>query len=366
MSAPVQSAAVPAPVQSAVIIQSPGRAALVRNRPIPPLRDGYIRIRTVAVAVNPCDWKQVDGLGTPGVILGCDYAGVVEDVGPGVRRPFRKGDRVCGFAHGANATFPEDGAFAEVIIAKADVQMRMPDHLSFEDAATLGVGISTIALGLYRNLDLALPAARQASHRTPILIYGGSTATGVFAIQFAKLSGYHVYTTCSSKNFDLVRGFGADVALDYHDPRAAARIRQLSDDALALVFDTISDEESVGFCLDAMSTRGGDYSYINGLSGVSFPDNVRASFAGAFTVLGEGFYYGDTWYCAEPSDNILMENLAWLSEDLLSSNALRPHRVTLGRGGLGGVLDGMDRLRKGQVSGEKLVYRVDEGPRCKL
>lgn len=355
----------PAPVQSAVIIQSPGRAALVHDRPIPPLRDGYMRIRTIAVAVNPCDWKQVDGLGTPGVLLGCDYAGVVEEVGPGVRRPFQKGDRVCGFAHGANTTFPEDGAFAETIIAKADVQMRMPDHLSFEDAATLGVGISTVALGLYRNLDLTLPA-RQAPHRTPILIYGGSTATGVVAIQFAKLSGYHVYTTCSRNNFDLVRGFGADVVLDYHDPRAANRIRQLSDDELTLVFDTISDKDSAKFCLDAMSSRGGDYSYINGLSGVSFPENVRTSFAGAFTVLGEGFYYGDAWYGAEPSDQILMENIAWLSEDLLSSKALRPHRVSVGRGGLRGVLDGMDRLRKGRVSGEKLVYRVDAGPTCKL
>ncbi|KAL3958295.1 hypothetical protein ACCO45_006457 [Purpureocillium lilacinum] len=258
-----------------------------------------MRIRTIAVAVNPCDWKQVDGLGTPGVLLGCDYAGVVEEVGPGVRRPFQKGDRVCGFAHGANTTFPEDGAFAETIIAKADVQMRMPDHLSFEDAATLGVGISTVALGLYRNLDLTLPA-RQAPHRTPILIYGGSTATGVVAIQFAKLSGYHVYTTCSRNNFDL-----------------------LSDDELTLVFDTISDKDSAKFCLDAMSSRGGDYSYINGLSG-------------AFTVLGEGFYYGDAWYGAEPSDQILMENIAWLSEDLLSSKALRPHRVSVGRGGLRG------------------------------
>ncbi|KAJ6442583.1 zinc-binding oxidoreductase [Purpureocillium lavendulum] len=353
-------------VQSAVIIQSPGRAALVRDWPIPPLREGYVRIRTVAVAVNPCDWKQVDGLGSPGTLLGCDYAGVVEEVGPGVRKPLKKGDRVCGMAHGANTTFPEDGAFAETIIAKADVQMRMPDHLGFEDAATLGVGVATVALGMYRNLDLALPA-RQAAGDTSILVYGGSTATGVMAVQFAKLSGYHVYATCSPSNFDLVRGFGADVVLDYHDADACAeRIRQLSDNALTLVFDCISDEASARFCLAAMSTWGGEYSHINGLASVSFPKNVRASFAGAFTVFGEGFYYGDAWYGPEPGDQLLMENVAWLAEDLLLSRALRPHRATVGRGGLRGVLDGMDRLRHGRVSGEKLVYRVDSRPACKL
>jgi NADPH:quinone reductase-like Zn-dependent oxidoreductase len=72
-----------------------------------------------------------------------DYAGVVEEVGSKVTKPFKKGDRVAGFVHGGNAIHPEDGAFAEYITAKGDLQIKIPENLSFEEASTLGVGITT-------------------------------------------------------------------------------------------------------------------------------------------------------------------------------------------------------------------------------
>jgi NADPH:quinone reductase-like Zn-dependent oxidoreductase len=72
------------------------------------------------------------------------------------------------------------------LIAKGDVQFKIPDHLSFEEAATLGIGITTVGQGLYQSLGLPLPT-QPAKEKYPILIYGGSTATGTLAIQFAKL-----------------------------------------------------------------------------------------------------------------------------------------------------------------------------------
>jgi NADPH:quinone reductase-like Zn-dependent oxidoreductase len=77
------------------------------------------------------------------VQIGCDYAGIVEEVGSKVTKPFKKGDRVCGFAHGGNEVNHEDGAFQNYIVAKGDVQIKIPENLSFEEAATLGVGITT-------------------------------------------------------------------------------------------------------------------------------------------------------------------------------------------------------------------------------
>ena len=64
--------------------------------------------------------------------------------------------------------------------------IKIPDSLSFEDAATLGVGLSTTAQALYQDLKLPLPTS-PATEKTYLLIYGGSTATGTLAIQFAKL-----------------------------------------------------------------------------------------------------------------------------------------------------------------------------------
>jgi NADPH:quinone reductase-like Zn-dependent oxidoreductase len=220
--------------QKAIIITAPKQEGLVTDRALPALRDDYILVKTEAVALNPTDWKHVAFLSPPGVLVGCDYAGVVEAVGGSVKKSFKKGDRVCGFIHGANTVQPEDGAFAEYIVAKGDIQMRIPDNLSFQEAATLGVGITTVGQALYQSLKLALPTEPLTTPE-PILIYGGSTATGALAIQFAQLSGYTVLTTCSPHNFGLVRRLGADKTFDYKDPSSAAAIRACTNNKLKLV-----------------------------------------------------------------------------------------------------------------------------------
>jgi NADPH:quinone reductase-like Zn-dependent oxidoreductase len=156
--------------------------------------------------------------------IGCDFSGVVEEVGSKVTKPFMKGDRVCGFCHGGRALTPhtqplltthpgneanhEDGAFGEYITAKGNIQIQVPENLSFEEAATLGVGITTVGQGLYQSLQLPLPN-KPTTKKTYLLIYGGSTATGSLAIQYAKLSGLTVAVTCSPKNFDYVKSLGA-------------------------------------------------------------------------------------------------------------------------------------------------------------
>jgi NADPH:quinone reductase-like Zn-dependent oxidoreductase len=68
---------------------------------------------------------------------------VVEEVGRKVTKDLKKGDRVAGFVHGGNQVQPEDGAFGEYITAKGDLQIKIPENLSFEEASTLGVGITT-------------------------------------------------------------------------------------------------------------------------------------------------------------------------------------------------------------------------------
>ena len=86
-------------MQRAIVIQGPGRAA-VTSIPIPDVYQDFLKIRTQAVALNPSDWKHVDWRADKGAIVGIDYAGYVEEVGPLVRRRFNVGDRVAGFTHG--------------------------------------------------------------------------------------------------------------------------------------------------------------------------------------------------------------------------------------------------------------------------
>jgi NADPH:quinone reductase-like Zn-dependent oxidoreductase len=202
-----------------IVKKSTGRADIC-NILIPELRDGYMLVHTAAVALNPADWTDIDySGGYEGCTVGLDYAGTVVAAAAGgeTKKTFKTGDRVCGPVHGCNSAHGEDGAFAEYIVVKTDLQMHVPEHMSFEDAATLGCGVLTIGQGLYQSLELPLPPLEGRVEEVGkwILIYGGSSATGTLAIQFAKLSGYKVVTTCSRRNFDLVRGLGADVVLDY-------------------------------------------------------------------------------------------------------------------------------------------------------
>jgi NADPH:quinone reductase-like Zn-dependent oxidoreductase len=129
----------------------------------------------------------VDNMATAGALLGCDYAGVVEEVGRSVDKHLKKGDSICGFAHGANSVQLEDGTFAEYIVVKGDLAMKIPENVSFEKAATLGVAMVTIGQGLYQQMKLERPLQPTKAGR-PILIYGGSGGMGTFGIQFAKLS----------------------------------------------------------------------------------------------------------------------------------------------------------------------------------
>ena len=172
--------------QVAIVMEGEKTAKVVHDRPIPKLRNGYLLVKVVAIALNPTDWKHIDFQNTPGSLSGCDYAGVVEEVGAGYSKEWKVGDRICGAVHGGNSMQLEDGAFAEHIVAKADLQMKLPEHMSFEEGATLGVGIGTCGMGLFQRMGLNLPTS-PTNKPEPVLIYGGSSATGTLGIQFAKL-----------------------------------------------------------------------------------------------------------------------------------------------------------------------------------
>lgn len=171
-------------------------AQLLTTRPLPHLRPGYLLVKVAAVALNPTDWKHLAGAeNRAGHLSGCDYAGTVAAIGEGVTKKWNVGDRIAGMAHGGNAQQPEDGAFAEWIVVKADVGIRIPEGMGFEEAATLGVGCFTVGQGLYQALGLELPpeggeAAKETEEtkkeKEYVLIYGGSTAMGNLGIQFAK------------------------------------------------------------------------------------------------------------------------------------------------------------------------------------
>lgn len=84
----------------AIVCTAPGQAE-VQDVPIPRLRADSILVLVKAAGLNPTDWKSINFNDTAGLRLGCDFAGVVEEVGGAVTKPFKKGDRVCGLVFAA-------------------------------------------------------------------------------------------------------------------------------------------------------------------------------------------------------------------------------------------------------------------------
>ncbi|PVH88255.1 GroES-like protein [Cadophora sp. DSE1049] len=344
-----------------IATQRPGEAAAV-EAPVPALRDDYILVKVKAVALNPTDWKHVAWLTSEGARIGCDYAGVVEEVGSKVTKPFKKGDRVAGFSHGGNEVHKEDGAFGNTITAKGDVQIKIPDNLSFEEASTLGVGITTVGQGLYQSLQLPLPT-KPATEKTYLLIYGGSTATGALAIQFAKLSGLTVAVTCSPRNFDYVKSVGADAAFDYNSPTCAKDIQEWSEGKITHAFDCISEGDSPKITVGAMSPSGGVYSTLLPVPAdqvKSINDKVEVKSTLGYTVMGEAFKFGPNEIPAKPEDYEFGKMFWELARGLLEEGKIKVHKPSVNKYGKGfeGILKGMDEMKNGNVSGEKLVFTL--------
>ncbi len=173
-------------MKAIVLGGEPGKVSFVTDRPYPQPRPGYLIVEAKAVALNPADWKHVDFIQTENALLGLDFAGVVLETGIGYTKDWKKGDRICGFANGGNTRLGELGAFAERIVVRADVSMRIPDGMSFQEAATLGVGIMTCGQGLFQQMMFNLPSNPSKSGEL-VLVYGGSSATGAMAIQLLRL-----------------------------------------------------------------------------------------------------------------------------------------------------------------------------------
>jgi len=244
-------------------------------------------------------------------------------------------------------------------VVKGDIAFHIPSNVSFEEAATLGSGLVTVAFGLYKYLGLPFPTPNTLHSgnevKEAILIYGGSSATGTLAIQLAKLSGLTVITTCSARNFDLVKNLGADSVLDYHDPDCGSAIRKITNDKLTKVFDTIATPETAKICADALGSAPGGL-YVN-LMGVDAPrEDVKSTFFLGYTVTGESFWYEDEEWPAVPEDFELGVRFYTLAEELLAQGRIKAHKPSVREGGLDGILSGMQELKEGKVSGEKLVY----------
>jgi NADPH:quinone reductase-like Zn-dependent oxidoreductase len=195
--------------------------------PCPEPRAGEVLVRVHATGVHPAEWKIRSGV-LPGFrpsfpyIPGSAFAGVIEEIGPGVTA-FQKGQAVFGRSN--------NGAYAEYTTVSVETLALKPATLSFAEAATISGGaiVAWTALFDVENGDL-----QPGQH---VLIQGAAGGVGLFAVQFARLKGAHVIGTTSTANVDFVRSLGAETVIDY----TSTPFEQVVHD-VDLVLETIGGE----------------------------------------------------------------------------------------------------------------------------
>ena len=188
----------------------------VEEAPDPSPGPGQVLIRVKAAGVNPVDAYIRAGTYARKPNLpytpGSDLGGIVEASGAGVSR-LRKGDRV--YAHAVA------GAYAELAVCDEWQAVPLPDGVSFQQGAAMGVPYGTAWRALF---------IRAHAHAgETVLVHGASGGVGTAAVQIARAQGMRVIGTAGTEEgLKLVREQGAHEALNHREPDYLQKVMPLT------------------------------------------------------------------------------------------------------------------------------------------
>ena len=205
---------------------------------------GEVVVAVKAIGVNPVETYLRSGSNpalprpyTPGL----DAAGIVESIGDGVTN-LRLGDRV--YTSGAKT-----GSYAEFALVAADQAHRIPEKISFEQAAGLNIPYATAYRALF-----------QKAHAQPgetVFIHGASGGVGLAAIQWCKIHGLRVIGTAGTdEGREVALREGADHILNHRAPDYLNELRRLTDGRGPDVILEMLSNINLGKDLEAIATNG--------------------------------------------------------------------------------------------------------------
>lgn len=307
--------------------------------------------------MQPTDYKHIDLLGRPNSVLGCDYAGTVEAIGASAKGKWKVGDRIAGVVHGG--IYSNRGSYAEYLITDGDLAWRIPDSVPFATAAVYGVSAVSAMQALNLILGLPWPDEQPVSAGKEIFIYGGSTSASLFAIQIAKMAGLRVITTCSPHSNDLVKSYGADEIYNYKDKSSVQKIKTTHPD-LALAFDGFGGEGSNDFCCNVVANKSGKVVSLDPTA-KSTVKNVKLETMIMYTVFGRAFQLVPPIgpkFPVKAEDRAGLARLYSMLPELVGDRRLKAPPIKFGGTGFDKIEEGLELLRSGKVSGQKLVLEL--------
>lgn len=209
----------------AIVIEKPGGPDVLTlvERPLPEPSRGEVRVRVRATAVNRADLLQRMGAypappDAPPDVPGLEIAGVVDAVGPDVRR-LAVGDRVFGLVGG--------GGYAEAVVAHERALARIPERLSFEEAAAVPEAFITAHDAIVGQAGLAGGEC--------LLVHAVGSGVGTAAVQLGRaLGAFVVGTARTADKLERARPLGLDAGVVAEGGRFADAVRKIAEPAVVL------------------------------------------------------------------------------------------------------------------------------------
>ncbi|KAL9530844.1 Trans-enoyl reductase [Sphaerulina musiva] len=322
----------------------------IRDAPIPKAGPHQVVTKIVYSGSNPKDWKIPQWMPQiPVMNQGDDFSGYVHEVGEGVTE-FKKGDRVAAY----HESFKPGGSYAEYGLSPDHTTFFLPEKTTFEEGAAIPLAALTAALGLFASENLNLPQpTNPATEPIPLVIYGGSSAVGSYANQFAQRANIHpqiiVAGRAQAHVEKLIDRSKGDTIVDYRNGNEAVAqgIRDALQGAkLYYAYDAVTDGTSWQNIAKVLEPNGNITLVLPGEDYPGIPETVKKTMTSVGDVHGSkkdlGFVYSrlitrgleEGWFKAQPQEVI--------------------------PGGLGGVEKGLSLLKDGKASAVKYIFKIED------
>jgi 2-desacetyl-2-hydroxyethyl bacteriochlorophyllide A dehydrogenase len=339
----------------AVTLSGPKRLELgVFDKPAPDGRSAIIKVASCGICGSDLHyWEAGVGMnGLPGLIMGHEFAGIVED--PGGRDDIKPGDRVtaiplnpCGECTSCrqglvqmcmngmkrpNIGQNSPGAYAEYVSIRSDMVRRLPDQMNDLEAAMI------------EPASVCLHAVRRAGIKAgdKVLIVGSGTI-GLLSAAWAKLSGASriIMTEVNDARAAAAARLGdADEVIDAKDAKANSKIKKASSGGVDAAIDASASEAGINSALSALKIRGTLV-----LAGISF---MPQSLMTLPLTVKEIKLKGTFGYGIDDFD---------LAMDFMARKVLKVEKYINREIGLEGVQEACEALHSGKSGDVKIIIR---------
>ncbi|CDO74507.1 hypothetical protein BN946_scf184979.g62 [Trametes cinnabarina] len=348
--------------QKALLLPAAGGQYAVGEAPIPRPGPKEVLVKIIAAALNPVDWKVAfppysDLIAEYPFIAGTDGAGEVVEAGEEVTN-LKVGDRILfqGWFENRYATLQQ------FCVVKAELAAKIPENISFEQAASVPLGLATIILALYNQppdqpytlgfKPIWEEGATAEWAGKPALIIGGASSVGQYAIQVAKFAGFSpIITTASPHNTAHLTSLGATHVIDRSLPgdQILARLPELTGrKPIEFIYDAISLPETMALAYQALAP--------GGALGIVLPDVIPAELKKEGDNKRVSFVLGNVH---RPENQECGKEMYKRLTEWLEKGIIKPNPIEVLPNGLASAPEGLARLKSNKGDSYRVLVATN-------